>query len=126
MSRFPRRTSTAARIAIGAAALVIAATPAFAREAEPGDDRAPTAAAQVVSPPATAPAPATPAAARRHGADDGPGHVRHGRGRDDSRHTARRGRGRDDAGHHGRRGRGNDDAPGHVRHTGADDGPNHG
>lgn len=39
MSRVSRTTAT--RIGIGAAALLVAATPALAREAEPGDDRAP-------------------------------------------------------------------------------------
>ena len=106
------RRTAATRIPIGAAALLIAAAPALAREAEPGDDRAPATAPQVVTPPAATPAPGTPSTARRHGADDGPSHVRHGRHRDGARH-------------HARHGRGADDAPGHVRHNGADDGPNH-
>lgn len=111
MSRVSRRTAVT-RIAIGASALLMAAAPALAREAEPGDDRAPTTAPQVVIPPAATPVPAAPGVAKRHGADDGPNHVRHAR----HRHGAR---------HHARHGRGADDAPGHVRHNGADDGPNH-
>jgi hypothetical protein len=53
-------------------------------------------------------------AVAKNGADDPPGHVRHGRGADDNK-----ARGASKV-------RGADDRPGHVRHgRGADDGPNH-
>ena len=95
MSLISRTTIT--RAAVGAAALMIAAAPAFAREAESGDDHGHHRGAQI---------------ATSKGADDAAGHVRHGRGRDD-------------AAGHVRRARGADDAPGHVRHAGgAGDGPN--
>ena len=76
----------------------------------------------------------TPALAR-HGADDGPGHIRQSRGADDvaghrsasssSANDVRQCRGCDDPAGHVRQGRGRDDAPGHERHSGNDDGPNH-
>jgi hypothetical protein len=58
-------------------------------------------------------------ATAKQGADDPPGHVRHGRGADDGARHAR-------SSSHRRHGRGSDDGPGHRRHgRGSDDGPNH-
>lgn len=54
-------------------------------------------------------------AVAKNGADDPPGHVRHGRGADDSKQRRVV------------KNRGADDRPGHARHgRGTDDGPNHG
>ena len=53
-------------------------------------------------------------AVAKNGADDPPGHVRHGRGADDNKPRG------------ASKVRGADDRPGHARHArGADDGPNH-
>jgi hypothetical protein len=71
---------------------------------------------------------ATGLASARQGADDPPGHVRHGRGADDPAGHVRHS-GTDDSRRSSRARRArkqSDDGPGHIRHSrGSDDGPNH-